>query len=80
MLSAQHLGSLDKPKSYQRLQLSRGALDRMRRRLQLLLGGSSNVLDQRAGTAPGVPEREHIDTVALSLVVIVEVISNAPQE
>lgn len=66
--------------SAQRLQLSRGALDRMRRRFQLLLGGSSNALDQWAGTAPGVPEREHIDTVALSLVVIVEVISNAPQE
>ena len=66
--------------SAQRLQLSRGALDRMRRRLQLLLGGSSNFLDPWAGPAPGVPEREHIDTVALSLVVIVEVISNAPQE
>jgi hypothetical protein len=47
---------------------------------ELLLGGSSNDLDQWAGTAPGVPEREHIDIVAPSLVVIVEVISNAPQE
>ncbi len=37
-------------------------------------------LDQRPGAAPRVPERENVDTIAVSLVVIVKVISNAPQE
>jgi hypothetical protein len=29
---------------------------------------------------PGVPEREHVDGIALSVVLVVEVVSNSDQE